>query len=159
MTTTRELVEAVRRGGFDFDIRDGRAHLRPVSKKPHLPREVVDELRERRDEVIYYLREFDLPGERPDTITADPKPAPTTAPPKSAWETCSACKAEVLAAEMPTAMALCDTPSRCPYRPAEVRTATPYVPPSAPNSPSGPARPLLTSKPAPPAPAPELFGP
>ena len=99
----------------------------------------------------------DMPGDdaRPDIVTTDPKPLPTTAPPKSEWETCTGCRAEVLAAEMPAAMALCDTPSRCPYRPAEA--ATPYERPSAPSSPSGPARPLLTSRPPPPAPRPDLF--
>ena len=101
---------------------------------------------------------FDMPDDaRPDVVTTDPKPLPTTAPPKSEWETCATCRADVLAAEMPTAMALCDAPSKCPYRPAEATPAVRYERPSAPSSPSGPARPLIGSRPAPPPPRPDLF--
>ena len=156
--TPRDLVEAVRRGGFDFYIDGDRARLRPVAKTPAIGRELVEELRDRRAEVLDYLREFDLPGDaRPDAVTTDPKPLPTPAPPKSEWETCATCRADVLAAEMPTAMALCDAPSKCPYRPAEATPAASYERPSAPSSPSGPARPLIGSRPAPPPAPPDLF--
>lgn len=99
------LIQHVRDNGFDITIDDKGPRLRPVTAKPVISRETVDELKEHRQAIIDYI-----------TAEQSPKPLPTMPQPQSSWVKCRQCQAGVDPKVMTAMVGLCPMPAKCPYR-------------------------------------------